>query len=437
MALLDQVVTVNITATTATLSVPGTDIPAVMAYHTHNTDLIRTYTDLPSMVTDGFATTEPAYLLAQSICEQNPRPSTFKVIRATTGVAQHSTFTVTDNTNGHTVGVTLTSSLGVTTACYHTVSSESTDAVATAVALLIDALSDIASTASGSVVTNVAGTAAKIWYVSDVRGGTWLDTTTTAAPNTDLDAVVLVDNDWYGISGSWLDVTNIGLIAAWAETNKKAHTYTTADSNVLTADEAGVFDVLQDLAYTRSMGLYSAEPIGYGATGWLARGLTFFPGAYNFAYKTVTGDVVDALTSTQQTNINATNGNFYSPLAGVSVALYGVAASGQFMDLQIGIDGLRNDIQTSVGNLLISVPKLPYTRKGMAAVQGAVAGALQRAVIGGFLSNDAGFEYSVTIPDLSGVSSADKAARILRNVNFTCTAQGAINKTVINGTVSV
>jgi len=436
MSFLDTVVTVNVTATSATPTLPGFGIPAILAYHTHWTDRIRTYTDLAGMTADGFTTTEPAYLMAQSIVQQSPRPTTFKVIRGTTSVVQTWTFTVTDNTDGHSVGQTVTSPTGVVTACYHTVAGETTAQVATAVAALIDAIVGVGAAAVGSVVTVTADVSGTIWYSSLVSGGNFADTSPTVNPATDLDATILIDATWYGISGAWLGATNILLIAAWAETNKRLHGFTTMDSDNLVAD-SGVIEACQDLSYKYSYGLFSLVPRTYGATGWLGGQLTAVPGSNTWAYKQIAGTSVDALTPTQETNLTANGGNFYITMAGVNVTFDGRTASGQYIDITVGIDSLSQKIQLRVATLLTTMPKLPFTRAGISLVRGAIMAALQDSIRDNFLSNDAGFEPSITIPDLATISPADKADRLLRTVNFSCTAQGAIHKVRINGVVTL
>jgi hypothetical protein len=316
-----------------------------------------------------------------------------------------------------------------------TVSSQTTTQIATAIVALVPT-GVTASNSSSPTVTFTVTTHGNIWLPSGVNGGDYTNTTATAAPDTDLTAALLVDNSWYGISGEWLDATNIGLIASWAESNKKMHFYSTGDTACIETG-GGVFATQQALSQKRSVGLFERTPGNYGAIGWLAAGLVPFPGSYNFAYKTIAGDTVDVLTPTQITNVQNHNGNFTIDFAGDNIAIDGRSAQGQFADIQIGIDGLTADIQVSVAILLVTVPKLPYTKKGMSAVSSAVAGALQRAVDGGFLSNDSGDEFKVTIPELKNVSASDKQNRILRNVNFTAVAQGAINKMIINGTVSI
>lgn len=437
MSFLDTIVNVSITATSATPTKANFGTPAVIAYHTHNTDKIRTYFDLAGMVSDGFSTTEPAYLMAQSICEQNPRPPTFKVIRGTTAVAQSMTFVVTDSTKGDTVGLTLTDTTGTDRTLSTTVTSgESVTSIATAIAALASAVTGLTASATTSTVTIAVGSAGAIWYPSDIAGGNFSDNTASASISTDLAAAVLVDSDWYGISGAWIDATNITSIAGWTEANTRVHAYTSADSANLAAS-SGVFYTLKSASYARSYGQYSGSPISYGATGLMAQRLTANPGSDTWAYKTIAGTEVDSLTPTQTTNITNDNGNFYITIAGVNSTYDGRAASGLYVDITRGIDALAAEIQNRVFTLLVTLPKLPYTRAGIAMVGGEIGAAIQSFIPTGFISNDIGFQPVVSVPDLADVSTSDKQNRLLKNVTFTCYAQGAIQKVQIQGVVNI
>jgi hypothetical protein len=438
MSLVDTIVNVQISATSASPTVQNFGTPAILAYHTHNTDKIRTYFDLDGMVSDGFSTTEPAYLAAQAIVSQNPRPPSFKVIRSSTSVQQTMTFTCTDTNTGDSVGLSLLDSAGVVHDLHVTASgTPGTDAAAIA-ALTVAGMT---LSATGAVVTLTVTTSGHVWYPSNILGGTFLDTSLTAAPATDLDAAVLVDNDWYGLSGTWISKTTIEAIAAWTESNgKKIHAYGTADSQNESGTSAGVFFDLKGLSYKRSYGQicgYPSSAAGFGWLGLMAYELTQDPGSATWAFKGEAGQSVDLLTPTQITNVRANNGNFYVNADGVNRSFDGKSAQGFYMDITQGIDALAADIQLRVVTLLYNSPKLPYTRKGIQAVRAEVEAALQAAVATGFVSNDVGFQYSVTVPDLAKVSSSDKQNRILQNVKFSCFAQGAVQSVQVQGTVSI
>ncbi len=438
MGFVDTIVNVQISATAATPTVQNFGTPAILAYHTHNTDLVRTYFDLDGMTSDGFSVNEPAYLAAVAICSQNPRPPSFKVIRGTTSVQQTMTFVVTDTNIGDSIGFSLLDSSGVVHDL-HVTSTGTTTTDATTIAALTVAGATLSAT--GSTVTLTVTTSGHVWYPSSIAGGTFKDTSLTAVPATDLSAAILVDNNWYGLSGIWISKTTIEAIASWVESNgKKIQAYGTADSENINGTGAGVFFDTKGSSYKRSYGQacgYPSSAAGFGWLGLMSFELSQDPGSATWAFKGEAGQSVDVLTPTQITNVRTNNGNFYVNADGVNRSFDGKSAQGLYMDITQGIDALAADIQLRVVTLLYNSPKLPYTRKGIQAVRAEVEAAIQSAVGTGFVSNDVGFQAIVTVPDLATVSSSDKQNRILRNVKFVAFAQGAIQTVQIQGTVNL
>jgi hypothetical protein len=454
MGNIDQIVSVQITAQSNAPSRESFGVPAILAYHTHNTDLIRTYNDLAGMVSDGFSSNEPAYLMATAIVSQNPRPPAFKVIRGTTSTAQTFTVTVTDNNVDDKVGLSILDSDGTIHDLYHTVAfGESTDQVATALALVIAAVSGVtSSTATGSVILTTLTTSGDTWYPSlepndssTFRGGfqgvTWADTSTDVNADDDLTAVVLVDKDFYGVSSQYIGADNIQTISAWCEANKRIHSYVTADGANLVAS-SGIMSTLKGLSYKYSFGVFTQTPWDFVALGLEANRFTADPGTDTWDLKQVTGAIPDDnLTPTQLQNITTNNGNYFTTTGGLEIMTDGRSAQGQFMDLTRGIDALANDMQVEVFGLLASAPKVPFTSKGISSVAGAVAASLARftasdAQPNALLSNDAGFQPQVLPPKIGSISQADKKDRILRKMNWTAVAAGAIQTVFIQGVVN-
>lgn len=436
---VDQIVSVTIQANNATTQLPNFGIPAILAYHTHNTDKIRTYSSLAGMVSDGFTTTEPAYYMASALLAQNPTVPLFKVIRGTTAAAQTATFTVTDAAVGDTIGYTIVGVDGTTTVV-NTTSTGVVNTDATTLAALPDANGTTA-TASSAVITITTTVAGKIAYFKDIKGGTFLDTTASASPATDLNAALAVDSTWYGISGEHCDATNIAAIATWAESNKRIHFYTTSDTNNLSAS-SGIGHTLNAASDQYSYGAYSGNQIQYAGVATMANEFARDPGTYTMAFKQLAGVTVDALTDTQVTNLEGNVLNYYTNVAGDNITRPGKVASGLYVDLRRGIDALGAQVQFQVFNLLVSQPKVPYDPFGIAMVGGEVRSALAQFTASAsspvaLLRNDPGFKPTVILPDISTVVSADRQARILKNVNFTAYAQNAIQTVKINGTVNV
>ena len=78
--------------------------------------------------------------------------------------------------------------------------------------------------------------------------------------------------------------------------------------------------------------------------------------------------------------------------------------------------------------------KVPYNDVGIGMIKGLVKGVLFRAAGMGILQEDS---IEVTAPKFADIPQADKIARKLPNVKFRALYQGAIQKTEINGTISV
>jgi hypothetical protein len=437
MSVIDQIVSVDIVATSATPALPSLNIPAIYGYHTKYTDRIRTYFDLTDLVADGFTSTDAIYLAALAIVSQDPRPASFKVIRASNAIAQTMHFNVTDTQTGHVDGLVVLAPDGTTHPIQHTVTTGQTAAqIATALAAIT--VSGLTLAVNGGVNTQVditVNAAGAVWYPSAVTGGDFFDDTATLTPGTDLDAAVLVDPNFYGIASTVQSDANIQAIAVWVEANERMQWYTTAGTNNINA-QTGIFATLKTAAYKRSVGWYSGTPSEFLGLGILSLMLTFDPGSATAFGKTVAGVAADNLSPTQINNAEAQNGNVYVPVAGDNTTLTGIAASGLYADITIGIDALAQDMQIAVFSLMKRSPKVPYTRKGISSIGGEMRGSLQRFVNDGFLSSDTGEEFQVQLPDLAAISQADKQNRILRNAKFTAVATGAIQKAAIQGSLS-
>ena len=92
---LNEIVQVSISIEKAAIIAQGFGVPMILDAHTKNTDAFRIYTDLPSLVADGFVPGDAAYKAAAEILSQANAPITFLVGRRTANVAQINTITPT------------------------------------------------------------------------------------------------------------------------------------------------------------------------------------------------------------------------------------------------------------------------------------------------------------------------------------------------------
>ena len=443
MGILDTLVPVTITASGATPQVANFGTPAIICYHTKNTDYIRTYTDVQGLVDDGFAVTDPAYIMASVIFSQEPSPSSLKLIRGTSAVTQSCAFVVTNTTVGDQIGYQVVGTDGVVVDMYVTGTGNTTND-ATAIAALPDP-TGVTTTSSTATVTSATNTAGKIVYYQGVKGGTFIDNTPTASPATDLNNALGIDTDWYTITSEHQDRNNIAAVASWAETNKKFHAYSTMDSNAKTAG-TGIGATMKAAAYSYTFGMWGGTSIQYGALALAAQRLTADPGTDTWAYKTLAGVTADSLTATEITALgtetaNGNRLNYYITVAGVNVTRFGICASGMYADLRRGIDALAARIQINEFQLLASSPKIPFDPGGIAILAGGVRSGLaqftatpvQQAAL---LRSDPGYAPQVFPPAIADTNATDRGNRYLNSIRFTAYAQNAVQIVAISGAVN-
>jgi hypothetical protein len=157
------------------------------------------------------------------------------------------------------------------------------------------------------------------------------------------------------------------------------------------------------------------------------------PGSSTWAHKSITGQTPDAWTATEFTSLRANGAMVYVNDQGVRHTYDGAACSGRFLDITRGIAWLKARIREAVLTQIVNVEKVPYTQVGIGLVESAIYGVLSLAESNGLLA--AG--WAVETPDLSTISTANKAARLLPDVKFSGTLQGAIQTVEIDGTVVV
>lgn len=251
-----------------------------------------------------------------------------------------------------------------------------------------------------------------------------------------LSAILTENADWYGLVISSRADADIAAVAAWTESNKKLYSTSSADTDILSGT-GDIAETLEAAAYERTFLTYHSltgtgtDVVPEAAVlGKMFGG--YEPGAATWAYKTLAGVPVDLLTPAQITTALGKNCNVYTAIAGVNVLQMGKVASGEFADVIHGLDWLKARIQQLVFTPLANTAKVPYTNAGIEVIASAVRTALQEGVASSLLSS-----FTVTAPQVSEVSSADRGNRILPNVNFTAVLAGAVHTVEVDGVVTV
>lgn len=438
---LSDIISIAITTATRTIARAGFGIPLILSASAPSwTERVRTYSTIDAVGND-FATTTPEYKAAARFFAQSPRVRQVKIGRAalpatqqfelTPLVANSYAYTFYVVKSGTLTAVTYTSDGSATAA-------EITGGLKTAFDLL--GLAMTSSQQSGNTVLRLVANTAGTWFDLKSNDPNLPIVQNHADPGvaTDLAAIKVEDDTWYALVTLMNSKAVIDAAASWCETAKKLYVAQTQDSACRDTALSGTDDVMESTknsAYKHTSVWYSVQTSDFLDAGILGVVLPYDPGSWTAAFKEIAGVPAGAYTATQRTNITGKNGNFYEPTAGTNIAWEGKSAQGQFIDITQSVDWLEARLAESVFEKLINAPKIPYTAKGIAVIEGAVRQVLKQASLPPMEMIDPDFE--VIVPNIADVPSADKTTRTLNNVEFNATLTGAIHKVNLQGTISV
>lgn len=437
---IDDIVHITIRRESQTVSRVSFATVLIAGYHTHwgANEFIREYnssTALATMVSEGFTTDHPTYLAAQKFASQNPRPSKFKVAKLSTSWTHTVRLTpVAANTavyNGSVNGLawTFTSDADATLV-----------EVCTGIAAAITALAGVtASGVSGTHVDITHDTPARLFNIAKGTGaGAYEFEDITAATNvaSELAALRLLDDAWYGLVLDNNSSPRILATAAYVETIRAIFMTNSADSQILNpGNTADIVSQLKDLSYARTAVLYHPDYNSFAGGAWISAVLPFDAGGATFAFKRLAGVPVSKLSATAQGAIAVKKGNFYIAVAGAPGTRWGVTASGEYIDTTISIDWLHARWGERLFALLSSVPKLPYTDASVVKVKAELGAVNGIAVRQGVLADDPA--PTVTAPKVADVDPIDRANRLLPDVQVTGRLAGAIHEINVTASLSV
>lgn len=443
---ISDYVTVAITATTAFPTRAGFGTALILGYHTAYPDLIRRYTDLSQVSADGILSTgvgSSTYWAAAMAFSQNPRPTEVKIGRRVNAWTQVVKYFPQSTVNGVVYTSTIGPMGGSALKWTYTVSaSPSLATICTNIKAAIDALGlgvTVAITDTNTAVqvtSNVAGAA----FVHTARNKDLELLNTTAAPagiTADIDNIRALDDNWYGLALDSNSKAEVEIVQPYVEPITKVFF---ADSGDTEDGKVGVSGTLlkfgKAAGYNRSpVYMNSAAMPSFLGIGAFAAGSTYSPDVqvYNYKGKKINSATVDALSATAAGEIKAQNGNTYLTTAGLSMTQEGVAPSGQFIDLQVGLDCLSARIQEAILTVYAANLVIPYTDDGVNLFVSAVSAVLERFRKSNFLASSPA--PRVTAPLVATVDQATRAARIFPALNFSANFAGAINKVGVIGTV--
>jgi len=464
MGMQKDIVTIDIARGVSGLSKAGFGILLMLTLAPGFTSRVKSYTSADDVL-DDFDSTSPEYLGASAYFGPDIAPPTLyigsfqasevecEVIVATVGATY--TVTIEDGENEYSIA-------------YLAIGGDTPVTIASALAAAI---------ASGTPYTTTYTPGESEYKVQPPVAvvGKWgieLDakqeigkSTKTEATAVALGAIADENNDWYGLATVYRDPTLIAECAAWAQTADPYKLFGYSSGNVdipnptKTTDLASVF---QGLGYTRTFGMfkkdadkglvspYWVDTDPYAEFAWFGR---MFPtdldiSTATWKFKTLIGVSADALTTTEYNTLRGVgpdcvggkNMNCYVSVGGASIAIEGKVASGEFIDIIMGIDWLTARMTEGVYSAMVNNEKIPFDDGGITIVESVVRQVLKLGIKTQFLRFDSTLGnqgFRVGVPGVDETLAADRANRYFKGMTFLGRIAGAIHATLVQGKVTV
>jgi hypothetical protein len=430
---LSSFINISLSSATRTVTQKGFGVPLLMGYHNRFSSGIRTYDSLAGLVSDGFATHHPIYKMASAMWSQGPGPQKIKVGSGVTAYTHTQTLTMTTAVQGAVVSFNITVA-GVTTPISYTIgASATTSTVATAVAALIAAVSGCGASAASAVITVTGTTAGTMVLLSGIQNAAVKDTTSAAGYDTALNVLVPQDDDFYFVVCDCNSTANANAMATWAEARTKI--YVGQTQNAEERDGTGtLLSTMKAAGYERTAFFFTDDLNQWPAAAMVGVVSPKNPFSYTWKFKNLAGVVGPTLTSTQENNLLTNNCAWSTTVAGVKIVANSKSVGGRYMDERRGVDWATARIMENVFAYLANTDKAPFTNPTVDVVVGIVLNTLQTvANAGGVVASS----LSASGPDVATVSTANKANRVLPDIKFAATLQGAVESLNISGTLSV
>lgn len=460
----ESVAQVNVTSTTTSLSQQGFGVPMVLSCSSSTSwttsEIFRTYSSAAAVLVD-FPATTPEYRAALRLFGQKKRIQRMGIGRLSSkptlirdvgvnGSQKASTryaFVVEYNGNEYLVQFTSTSS-------------PATDEVVTGLKTALDAISAL----TGVITTSLPGssgskrlstTAAagvsfdiKLYDADGVNfgpGGKDLMTLAGIAADpgtpiaTQLTDLLNASKLWYAIHNPYYGKALALAIGAWAEANERVYVQASPDTDIAETVPSGATDFVATVkanSLFRTMPFYHHDPASYQDAAFLGRVLPENPGSYTGAMKTLSLTTPSELTDGQidnivsQDDISAKNGNVYVELGGVGKVLNGKVGGGEWFDVVVFRDWFAARLRERCLRLHDQLNKIPFTDAGIKLFESEIRAQGRDGIKVGGINPDVPPTFSTPLE--ADISDADKANRVLPDLNAEFELSGAIHITKMN-----
>jgi hypothetical protein len=443
----EDLVVVNVSLASAVFDRAGFGVPLLLGYHTKFAEWARAYSGdiLEGLEDDGFSATDTngIYRMASMLVRQEVAPQSIVVGRVGSAHTQTVRFTPATPVAGkvYTFAITVA---GITQTATFTADSTPTVAeVCAGLTTAINALTVDVTCTDNTTSFDMITTAGKLFKVEhNLLPAEMTVLATTADPSTgyatSLANVINENNDWYCVLlDTDSDAIN-NVVADAVELLDKICIQDSADTGILTNSTTDVASDREAEEATRTATFYNHVIGGYAACAFAGRMLPTDPGSETWMWKKLRGVVASPLTSSQRGFADGKQCNYYrSGGNGLSITMNGQMGGGRYIDVQRGMDWFKARIAEALIALFASELKVPYTAAGLAQIKGVLEGVTQTAIAQGFLSpgtpdSEEDPIPTVTVPKITDVTEADRAARTVSGVKVSGRVAGAAHTITVN-----
>lgn len=269
-----------------------------------------------------------------------------------------------------------------------------------------------------------------------------------------LNAIEAKSSDWYGLIFT-NEVRDAAVVntepaviaaAAWTQARVKVFFNTSNDLDVL--DSVVTNDIVSQLDaanYTRTMSTFSSFISQYPSASVAGRAFTVDfsqpDSTITMKFKQLPGITVESLSTNQKNVLDSKRGNAFITVGATDIYAESFMAGDFFFDEIHGTDWLTDAIQTEVFGYLVSRPtKVPYTDKGVAALEQQLIKILDESVRNGLVATGETIDgeflpngyKTITVP-VADVSASKKQNRQYNGLSFVAIGAGAIHGVQIQG----
>lgn len=440
---LSDIISVAITIATASPKAVDFRTPLVLAkapfvgYRLYD----LTPSGLAAAITDGFTASDMAYQKLSTMAAQQGGTGKAYVYARTTNQS-HTLRMIPDITKtkvGSTIDFTVAYD-GASVDVSYTVVTNTVDAILDGIKALVDAASiaGLTTTPDNATATHldfIGGTAGKFVQIDGFGSEIQLqDVSTDGSIAAQLTAAQLaLGENFYGLLIDGYSKAEILLAATFAEANEKIFLGCCPDDEIVT-DTTSPTDVATGLLAKNRSGVYFTRNMsGHPDAAHLAKMLGVVPGSETWAHKTLDGVTADNLSSTEFSVLTGKRGLSYTAKRGIDLTDSGRAGSGRPFDITHGADNQKANVETAVLLVFANNGKVPFNNKGRNMIKAAIEGVLVADQTAQFIEPG----WFVDVPTIASISTADKAARLLKNITYSAVLTGAIESATVAGTLSV